>query len=124
MKAFICLLTLVLPLLLVAQPSPSNSDGKTIVIQESPGKVLGAPKVFVESGKEDLSGSPEEGLKPAYRTWESRCKEWKAELKHMNGNNLMIVNCGTPKKSVETIQSEKYYTYSSTGTYKIKVVGK
>lgn len=109
---------------LYAQSTPDTSSGKTLVIQETPGKLLHPPKVFVESGNEEIAGSPEAGIKPAYRQWENRCKEWKSELRHLNGGNLMMVSCGSPKKTSERVQSENYYTYTSTGTYKIKVVGK
>lgn len=133
MKTLI-LISMVFPFLILAQEAPSApaiptnckkaDDGRTIVIQESPGKIIGTPKVFVEGGSEELSGSPEGSIRAAYRQWENRCKEWKSELRNMNGNNLMIASCGTPKRASETIQSEPIYTYSSKGTYKIKVVGK
>ncbi len=103
----------------------TDKDGKIIVIGETPGKIVtGAPKVFVESGTENLTGSPEAHIKAAYRTWQSACSEWKKELKRLNGSNLMVSSCGTPSRAQETIQSEKYYTYTSKAHYKIRVIGK
>jgi hypothetical protein len=99
------------------------SGDRTILIQESNGKNDPA-KVFVESGSEEIAGSPEAGLKPAYRTWEHACKEWKNELDRRNGKNLLVASCGTPRRTSEKVQSEMIYTYQSLGKYKIKVLGK
>ncbi|MDB5038988.1 MAG: hypothetical protein JWQ35_2516 [Bacteriovoracaceae bacterium] len=108
----------------VAQsPAPSTrskNHDRTIVVQEGQGNII-QPKVFVESGSTELSGSPEEGVKPAYRTWEHRCDEWKANLKKDNGTNLMVAECGAPTRTQESLQSEKWYTYKSKGSYKIRV---
>lgn len=128
MKSIIALFLLV-PCLVLSEESgktgkSKSDDGRTIVIQDAPGKLLEAPKVFVEAGDEDLAGSPEETMKGAYRTWEARCKEWKSELRQMNGSNLMVATCGKPIRSVEKNQSENVYTYTSKGLYKIKVIGK
>jgi hypothetical protein len=108
----------------VTTSKPTDSNSKVIVVQKGDERLLQAPKVFVESGSDEISGSPESNLKVAYRTWEQKCTEFKAELKGQNGANLMVASCGTPTYSSETIQSEKVYTYRSKGTYKIKVVGK
>ncbi|MBN8555324.1 MAG: hypothetical protein J0L93_07765 [Deltaproteobacteria bacterium] len=104
--------------------SNSQSGERTILIQESTGKKDSPAKVFVESGTEEISGSPEAGVKPAYRTWEQKCTEWKNELERRNGKNLLVVSCGSPKRTSERIQSDMSYTYHSTGKYKIKVLGK
>lgn len=102
----------------------SADKEKVIVVQKGDERLLQAPKVFVESGTDEIAGSPEGNLKAAYRTWEQKCEQWKSELRHQNGNQLMIASCGTPTHSHEVLNSDKIYTYRSKATYKIKVVGK
>jgi hypothetical protein len=102
----------------------STGKDKVIVVQKGDEKLLQAPKVFVESGSDDISGSPEDSVKAAYRTWDQKCTEWKSELKRQNGSNLMIASCGTPTRNQDTHLSEKTYSYHSKANYKIKVVGK
>ena len=104
--------------------SKGLSENGTLIIQKSDEKFLQAPKVFVESGSDTISGSPESHLKAAYRTWETACQKWKAELRQNNRDNLMIASCGEAERSVETLQSEKVYSYKSKGTYKVRVIGK
>jgi hypothetical protein len=98
-------------------------DSKTILIQKGNEKDFPA-KVFVESGSDEIMGSPEDGIKPAYRTWDQKCTEWKNQLERLNGKNLLNASCGTPKRTGEKVNSEQIYTYQSTGKYKIKVLGK
>lgn len=93
-----------------------------IVIEQSKEKKKKEKPVTVESGSVPLSGSPEENIKAAYRTWEAACREWKNELKALNGKNLMLHHCGRPARREERIQSRGVYTYSSEATYKIRVV--
>lgn len=127
---FVCLSPLSLSVILaqdakVEVESSGKSEGKLLIVGETPGKIItNAPKVFVEQGSEELAGTPEDRIKVAYRTWEERCKEWKRELRQLNGGNLMIASCGSPSREVETINSEKLYTYKSKGHYKIRVIGK
>ena len=112
------------PVAPAAPTTNSQSGERTILIQDTMGAKNAPAKVFVESGTEEISGSPEAGLKPAYRTWEQKCTEWKNELERRNGKNLLVVSCGSPKRTSERLQSEMSYTYHSTGKYKIKVLGK
>ncbi len=107
-----------------SEASKKSKGNRTIVIQESQDKLLQAPEVFVESGSDTVSGSPESHIKAAYRTWQTACKEWEAKLKSYNGNNLMMASCGDAQRTEESIQSEKIYTYKSKATYKIRVLGK
>ena len=100
-----------------------EGDSKVIILPENNGRIL-EPKVFVESGTAIVAGSPEGGMKPAYRTWEQKCESLENKLSRNNGKNLMIFDCGEPQKTVETHQSESIYTYKSKATYKIRVIGK
>ena len=127
MKILIFILVLgILPQTVSAQETSLKKDqDRVIVIEESRGKIVPAPpEVFVEAGSEALAGEPDDRLKSAYRSWEQKCQEWKRELKQMNGKNLLVASCGKPKRTEETIQAQKFYTFQSTATYKIKVLGK
>lgn len=100
------------------------NKAKTIIVEEAPGRLREAPELVVETGTAKISGTPDDRMKMAMRSWEDRCKEWKMELRSMNGRNLLVADCGSPVRSEEMVQSEKQYTYSSNGSYKIKVLGK
>lgn len=104
--------------LLVGQ---SSNQDRTIVIQESHGNKSETPQVFVEAGSQVISGAPRSNPKVAYRSWEEACRDWKRDLKQLNGKNLMVYDCGAPKREAEMLQSEKNYTYRSKATYKIRV---
>jgi len=106
--------------------APKEKPSKVIVINEADHRDRGRkfPQVKVESGSDSIQGEPQEQMKAAYRTWDQACKEWKAELRSLNGSNLMFMSCGAPKREVETIQSQKWFVYRSQASYKIKVVGK
>ena len=115
-----CLLVSFVPLI-----SDASDDSQVIVIEKNKGRLKkDDPKVFVESGTEEIAGSPESNPKAAYRTWNQACQEWKAELQRLNGKNLMVSSCGRPVMNSETFQSEKSYVYRSKGTYKIRVSDK
>lgn len=108
-----------------ASASPNSHGGRTIVIQDPTGRQHSdAPKVFVEPGTETISGSPEESLKGAYRTWEQACRAWKNEMNRLNGKNLIQASCGSPKKHEEVVQSQRFYTYRSDAKFKVRVIGK
>ncbi len=110
---------------LTAETGKSPSEDRTIVIQEHTGKIQAPPpEVFVESGSFTIEGEPFESFKRARRSWEEKCESWKKEMKQLNGTNLIFISCGKSNRAEEKIQSEKYYTYQSTGSYKIKVLGK
>lgn len=104
----------------------SGESSKVIVIQDPQNerRHKEQPKVFVENGTDSVQGSPEETIKGAYRTWKAACSEWKNELKRLNSGNLLFSSCGTPKRNEETIHSQKIFTYSSKGTFKIRVANK
>lgn len=115
-------LSLWLPLLVRAEAS---DESQVIVIEKNKGHLKKSePRVFVESGTEELAGSPESHPKAAYRTWNQACQDWKAELQKLNGKNLMVSSCGRPSMSSDKVQSEKSYVYRSKGTYKIRVSDK
>jgi len=90
------------------------------IIQDSRARANEA-KAFVESGTDKIQGSPEDHPKAAYRTWESACQKWKAELLRLNGKNLMFSSCGAAKRVDESLQAQKTYSYQSEGRYKIRV---
>lgn len=106
----------------VSKEKPS----KVIVINEADHRDSSKkwPRVTVEAGKDSIQGEPQDQMKAAYRTWDQACKEWKSELRSLNGSNLLFISCGAPKREVETIHSQKWFVYRSEASYKIKVVGK
>lgn len=114
---------------LFAQEGSANTKekaSKIIVINEGDHRdsKKESERVKVESGTDTIQGEPQEQIKAAYRTWDQACKEWKAELRSLNGSRLLFMSCGAPKREVETIHSQKWFVYSSEAKYKIKVVGK
>ncbi len=107
-------------------PGTKEKASKVIVINEADHRnsKKDRERVKVESGTDTIQGEPQDQIKAAYRTWDQACKEWKAELRSLNGARLLFMSCGAPKREVETIQSQKWFVYSSEAKYKIAVVGK
>jgi len=110
------------PPLVFAEANSTSQDSKVIVIEEGGKRVLDrGPQVLVEAGSSDISGADALTTRAARREWEQKCSEWKLELRTLNKNNLLVVDCGKPLLKEEMRQSEKSYHYESTGKYKIRV---
>lgn len=107
--------------LISADVTPSK-DSKVIVIEEHKGKKLSQSEVKVESGTRPIVGAPKDRLPMAYSAWEKACEQWENKLKRYNGQNLIYSDCGDPQVVEQKHQSEKWYSYKSSGTYKIKVL--
>ncbi len=109
----------------VTTQKPNN---QVIVIQDPVGS---GPKglkrrsdAAVESGSDQIVGTPGTNIRSARRAWEQACKSWKHEMKQLNRQNLIQASCGSPNLKPEMHQSEKFYTYESTGKFKVRVSAK
>lgn len=100
-----------------------NTTVTETVIQETrEGSISSmAPDYEIVNGSEEILGDPTLGAKKAsYDSWKAACKDWKQEMKELNKDNIISLNCGSPKTSSESAGSDMYTT-RSTGVYKVRV---
>jgi hypothetical protein len=72
----------------------------------------------IVTGSDEIFGDPEPGKKAGYESWKAACAAWKKELKENNKDNQVLVSsCSSPKFA----QEDGRYTYTSNGTYKLRV---
>jgi hypothetical protein len=100
----------------------AETSSQQVIVIPGPGESKKEqPNVTVTSGTDAISGSPFENIKSARRSWDQECTKWKNEMRALNKNNLIQASCGAPKLATETIQSQKYYTFSSQAKFKVRV---
>jgi len=105
-------------LVLLSSVAFADEDSQVTIRRSQVGSSLD-PDYRVESGTAEIAGEPVAGLKESYASWKQACEAWKKEMKEMNGNTLMAVQCGTPK--AERDSSSSRVTQSSQGSYKLRV---
>lgn len=118
-----------LPLTAVlSEEATSKPNNQVIVIQDPVGSGAKGLKhrsdAAVESGSDQIVGTPGTNIRSARRAWDQACKSWKHEMKQLNRQNLIQASCGSPTLKTEMHQSEKFYTYESTGKFKVRVSAK
>lgn len=65
----------------------------------------------------DITGDTNVLLKGARDSWKKACGEWKSEIKELNKENLIAINCNAPKCTTEANQT----SCVSNGSYQVKV---
>ncbi len=107
-------------ILMILSTASVFARDKAIVIQETTSKAI-QPDYEIVSGSEEIVGDPTTGTKMAsYASWKAVCNAWKQDLKSLNGNNLISLNCGTANTSAMESGADMYIT-KSIGTYKTRV---
>ena len=74
---------------------------------------------------EGLSGGIAKSREEAFKSWESRCDDWKAEVKQLNGKQLISVNCGIYEyELMHEYYANKEYRVKSVASYTVHIPGK
>ena len=74
---------------------------------------------------EGLSGAIGKTREEAFKSWESRCDEWKSEVKQLNGKQLISVNCGIYEyELMHEYYNNKEYRVKSVASYAVRIPGK
>lgn len=74
---------------------------------------------------EGLSGGIGKSREEAFKSWESRCEEWKADVKQLNGKQLISVSCGVYEyELMHEYYANKEYRVKSLASYTVRIPAK
>lgn len=100
-------------------PVDGNSQTTTIEIKKGDRPSPEGKEIHeILDGHSEVSGDPNPMQKAARESWKKACDEWKKEVKDLNKENqVLILNCNSPKCSIENGST----ICKSEATYKVKV---
>lgn len=98
---------------------PTDTESNTVIsISKQKGGASSDREFEIVNGSGDIAGDQSPLSRGAKDSWKKACDEWKAEIKDLNKENMVLaINCGQPNCKKEAHGS----SCSSVGTYQLKV---
>lgn len=69
---------------------------------------------------EELAGGLAPTQQEAFEKWELSCLEWKQELKELNPQTLVSVNCGSYQHHLKKYYSKELHHYQSDASFVVR----